>query len=70
MRPYPLILNIHGGPASAFSDRLAFGWHDWGQMLAHSGYAVRCLTLGVQSVGAGNSPMPISEILEEWSTTT
>jgi dipeptidyl aminopeptidase/acylaminoacyl peptidase len=38
--PYPLVLNIHGGPASAFSDRLAFGWHDWGQVLAASGYAV------------------------------
>lgn len=38
--PRPLILNIHGGPASAFSDRLAFGWHDWGQLLADSGYAV------------------------------
>jgi dipeptidyl aminopeptidase/acylaminoacyl peptidase len=39
-QPYPLVLIIHGGPASAFSDRLAFGWHDWAQLLAASGYAV------------------------------
>lgn len=38
--PHPLILNVHGGPASAFSDRFQGSWHDWAQLLAASGYAV------------------------------
>ena len=31
---------IHGGPASAFSDRFLANWHDWAQLLAANGYAV------------------------------
>lgn len=38
--PFPTVLNIHGGPASAFSDRFAANWHDWSQLLAANGFAV------------------------------
>jgi dipeptidyl aminopeptidase/acylaminoacyl peptidase len=37
---YPLILQIHGGPASFWADRFYAGWHDWAQLLATKGYAV------------------------------
>jgi len=39
-RPFPTVLVIHGGPASAFSDRFSGNWHDWAQLLAANGYAV------------------------------
>ncbi len=38
--PYPLILQVHGGPAGVYTEHLMIGWHDWGQLLAASGYAV------------------------------
>lgn len=38
--PYPTVVIIHGGPASAFSNRFAANWHDWTQLLAANGYAV------------------------------
>ena len=38
--PYPTVLLIHGGPASAFSDRFMANWHDWTQLLAANGFAV------------------------------
>ncbi len=38
--PFATILLIHGGPASAFSDRFMGNWHDWAQLLTASGYAV------------------------------
>jgi dipeptidyl aminopeptidase/acylaminoacyl peptidase len=39
-KPLPLVLVIHGGPASAFTDRLSADWHNWAQLLAANGYAV------------------------------
>ncbi|HZT96174.1 MAG TPA: prolyl oligopeptidase family serine peptidase, partial [Chloroflexota bacterium] len=38
--PYSTVLAIHGGPASAFSDRFMGNWHDWAQLLAAAGFAV------------------------------
>ncbi|MDQ3044270.1 MAG: S9 family peptidase [Chloroflexota bacterium] len=37
---YPLIVEVHGGPASQWEDRVMLDWHDWAQMLASRGYAV------------------------------
>lgn len=37
---YPLIVDVHGGPAWLWSDRLHASWHDWGQYLAVNGYVV------------------------------
>ncbi len=38
--PYPLIVQVHGGPANIWPHRLFANWHDWGQLLATRGYAV------------------------------
>jgi dipeptidyl aminopeptidase/acylaminoacyl peptidase len=38
--PYPLIVQVHGGPAGVYTEHLMLGWHDWGQLLAANGYAV------------------------------
>ncbi len=38
--PYPFIVQVHGGPAGVYTEHLMLGWHDWGQALAGSGYAV------------------------------
>ena len=37
---YPLVMQIHGGPAGAWTHHLYANWHDWGQFLAQRGYAV------------------------------
>ena len=37
---YPLVTQIHGGPAGAWTHHLYANWHDWGQFLAQRGYAV------------------------------
>jgi dipeptidyl aminopeptidase/acylaminoacyl peptidase len=37
---YPLVLQVHGGPASVWPERMYMHWHDWAQMLAAQGYAV------------------------------
>lgn len=37
---YPLVLQVHGGPASLWTERVHMHWHDWAQMLAAQGYAV------------------------------
>lgn len=37
---YPLVLQVHGGPASLWTERIHMHWHDWAQMLAARGYAV------------------------------
>ena len=37
---YPLLLQVHGGPASHWRDRLSMSWHDWAQMMAAQGFAV------------------------------
>src|SRR5690606_26371378 len=37
---YPLVLQVHGGPASLWTERFYANWHDWAQMLAAQGYAV------------------------------
>ncbi len=39
-RVYPTVVVVHGGPAWLWSDRLNASWHDWGQVLAASGYVV------------------------------
>lgn len=38
--PYPLIVQVHGGPAGVYVEDLQLGWGRWGQMLAGQGYAV------------------------------
>ncbi|CAA9587342.1 MAG: tolB protein precursor, periplasmic protein involved in the tonb-independent uptake of group A colicins [uncultured Thermomicrobiales bacterium] len=38
-RRYPLLLQIHGGPAGAWAHSLLAGWHDWAQFMAQRGYA-------------------------------
>lgn len=37
---YPLVVQVHGGPAWMWLDRLNMSWHDWAQMLAAKGFAV------------------------------
>lgn len=39
-QPYPLLTQIHGGPAAAWVHHLYANWHDWGQFMAQRGYAV------------------------------
>jgi dipeptidyl aminopeptidase/acylaminoacyl peptidase len=36
----PLIVQAHGGPTGLWHERFMASWHDWGQWLAASGYAV------------------------------
>jgi len=36
----PLIIQIHGGPTSQWSNEFLGSWHDWAQPLAELGYAV------------------------------
>jgi dipeptidyl aminopeptidase/acylaminoacyl peptidase len=38
--PYPLVVQVHGGPANIWPHRLLASWHDWAQLLASRGYAV------------------------------
>lgn len=38
--PLPTLLQIHGGPAWAWSSGWLGSWHDWAQLLASHGYAV------------------------------
>jgi dipeptidyl aminopeptidase/acylaminoacyl peptidase len=38
--PFPLVVQVHGGPANIWPHRLFATWHDWGQWLAARGYAV------------------------------
>ena len=38
--PVPLIVEVHGGPASQWEDRVMLDWHDWAQYMASHGYAV------------------------------
>lgn len=37
---YPLFVQVHGGPASHWRDRINMSWHDWAQMMAANGFAV------------------------------
>ncbi len=37
---YPLLVQIHGGPAWHWLDRINMSWHDWAQMMAAEGFAV------------------------------
>lgn len=39
-QPYPLIVDVHGGPSMAWGNWFHATWHDWGQVLAARGYAV------------------------------
>jgi dipeptidyl aminopeptidase/acylaminoacyl peptidase len=39
-RRYPLVVQVHGGPAWHWLDRLNMSWHDWAQQLAARGFAV------------------------------
>ncbi len=36
----PLVVQVHGGPSSAWESGLQLTWHDWAQFLASNGYAV------------------------------
>lgn len=38
--PLPLVVQIHGGPTSAWANEFAGSWHDWAQPLASRGCAV------------------------------
>jgi dipeptidyl aminopeptidase/acylaminoacyl peptidase len=38
--PYPLIVQVHGGPAGVYVEDLQLTWSRWGQFLAGNGYAV------------------------------
>jgi dipeptidyl aminopeptidase/acylaminoacyl peptidase len=38
--PFPTIVQVHGGPANTWPNRLFANWHDWGQLLAARGFAV------------------------------
>jgi dipeptidyl aminopeptidase/acylaminoacyl peptidase len=38
--PYPLIVQVHGGPAGVYVEDLQLTWSRWGQLLAGNGYAV------------------------------
>lgn len=38
--PYPLVVQIHGGPTSLWANEFAGSWHDWAQPLASRGCAV------------------------------
>ncbi|HEY8292930.1 MAG TPA: S9 family peptidase [Thermomicrobiales bacterium] len=38
--PYPLIVQVHGGPAGVYVEDLQLTWSRWGQLLAANGYAV------------------------------
>jgi dipeptidyl aminopeptidase/acylaminoacyl peptidase len=51
---YPLVLQVHGGPAWLWTERLYMTWHDWAQMLAAKGYAV-LLPNPRGSIGYGTS---------------
>ncbi len=51
---YPLVLQVHGGPASLWTERIHMHWHDWAQMLAAQGYAV-LLPNPRGSIGYGTS---------------
>lgn len=37
---YPLLVEVHGGPAWLWLDRVSMTWHDWAQMMAAEGFAV------------------------------
>jgi dipeptidyl aminopeptidase/acylaminoacyl peptidase len=39
-RPYPTVVQVHGGPQWAWWKGWLGSWHDWGQLLASNGYAV------------------------------
>jgi dipeptidyl aminopeptidase/acylaminoacyl peptidase len=38
--PYPLVVQIHGGPTSQWANEFVASWHDWAQPLASRGCAV------------------------------
>ncbi|MFN3337010.1 MAG: alpha/beta hydrolase family protein, partial [Thermomicrobium sp.] len=38
--PFPLVVQIHGGPTSLWANEFAGSWHDWAQPLASRGCAV------------------------------
>lgn len=38
--PYPLVVQVHGGPTSLWVDKFCASWRDWAQLLAGRGYAV------------------------------
>ncbi len=38
--PYPLVVQIHGGPTSLWANEFVGSWHDWAQPLASRGCAV------------------------------
>jgi dipeptidyl aminopeptidase/acylaminoacyl peptidase len=39
-RRYPLVVQVHGGPAWLWQDEFCASWHEWAQVLAGRGYAV------------------------------
>ena len=51
--PLPLVVEIHGGPAGAWTDRWLGNWHDWAQPLAARGMRV-LLPNPRGSTGRGN----------------
>jgi dipeptidyl aminopeptidase/acylaminoacyl peptidase len=51
---YPLVLQVHGGPAWLWTEQMYMDWHDWAQMLSAKGYAV-LLPNPRGSIGYGTS---------------
>ncbi len=37
---YPLVVQVHGGPTSRWTNSWIGTWHDWGQLLASQGFVV------------------------------
>jgi dipeptidyl aminopeptidase/acylaminoacyl peptidase len=58
---YPLLVQVHGGPAWHWQDRINMSWHDWAQMSAAKGFAV-LLPNPRGSIGYGS---PFEQLLQD-----
>ncbi|HEV2074094.1 MAG TPA: prolyl oligopeptidase family serine peptidase, partial [Thermomicrobiales bacterium] len=58
---YPLLVQVHGGPAWHWQDRINMSWHDWAQMMAAKGFAV-LLPNPRGSIGYGS---PFEQLLQD-----
>ena len=39
-KPYPMVVQVHGGPTSRWTNSWFGDWHNWGQLLASHGFVV------------------------------
>lgn len=58
---HPLLVEVHGGPAWHWQDRINMSWHDWAQMMAARGFAV-LLPNPRGSIGYGS---PFEQLLQD-----